>query len=228
MRRAVWVIRGLFVASVLLAANQAISMGTNAPVKETIAISLPPPASKGAVSLEEALAARRSIREFRPSPLSRAELSQLLWAAQGETGRGGLRAAPSAGALYPLELYVATAEGFFHYEPHGHQLTRRAAGDLRPALRRAALGQAPVGEAPALFLIAAEAGRTASKYGRERTPRYVAMEAGHAAQNLLLQAAALKLGGVPIGAFEDARLHAAAGLPPGEEPLYLIAVGKPR
>ena len=179
------------------------------------------------MSLEEALAARRSVREFKSEPVSPAALSQLLWAAQGATGRGGLRTAPSAGALYPLELYVASAEGFFRYDPRGHRLLCVAERDPRPALRRAALDQPPVGEAPAVFVITAVEARTKGKYGA-RAPRYVHMEAGHAAQNLLLQATALGLAGVPVGAFDDGKVREVLALPPGEEPLVLIPVGKPR
>jgi len=197
-------------------------------VKESQAIQLPPPATQGKMSLEEALAARRSVREFTREPLPTAVISQLLWAAQGITGRGGLRTAPSAGALYPLELYVATAEGLFHYERRGHRLLRAAEEDPRPALQYAALDQPSVGEAPAVFVITAVRARTEGKYGTARTPRYIHMEAGHAGQNLLLQATALGWAGVPVGAFDDERVRRALTLPQGEEPLYLIPVGKPR
>lgn len=191
-------------------------------------IALPAPARTGRMSLEEALARRRSVRQFSSRPLSEQELSQLLWAAQGITHPEGLRTAPSAGALYPLELYVATAGGFYHYVPQRHRLQKHSEGDLRPALYRAALEQTPVLEAPAVFVIAAIYERTAQKYGRDRTPRYVHIEAGHAAQDLLLQAVALNLGAVPIGAFEDAQIQKVVFLPTGQRPLYLIPVGHPR
>ncbi|MBZ5702796.1 MAG: SagB/ThcOx family dehydrogenase [Acidobacteriia bacterium] len=191
-------------------------------------IALPPPARTGRISLEEALARRRSVREFSSTPLTAQELSQLLWAAQGITHPEGLRTAPSAGALYPLELYVATAAGFYHYDPRGHRLRKHAEGDLRPALYRAALEQPPVLQAPAVFLIAAVYERTAGKYGRDRATRYVHIEAGHAAQNLLLQAVTLNLAAVPVGAFDDAQLQKAAALPANHRPLYLIPAGHPR
>lgn len=191
-------------------------------------ISLPNPRERGAKSLEEAIASRRSVREFLPGPLSIEQLSQLLWAAQGVTSATGQRAAPSAGALYPLEVYVATAAGVHRYEPARHRLVRLTRDDRRAALRGAALGQPSVGEAPAVFVIAAEPGRTEAKYGPTRTPRYVAMEAGHAAQNLLLEAVALGLAAVPVGAFDDARVKDVLRLPSHEEPLYLIPVGRPR
>ncbi len=188
---------------------------------------LPAPAVDGELSVEAALAERRSVREFDASPLTVAELGQLLWAAQGITGERGYRTAPSAGALYPLEIYVATAGGLFHYEPDGHALSVVSESDVRPALHAAALRQAAVAQAPAVFVIAAVYERTAVKYGAERSPRYVHLEAGHAAQNLLLQAVALDLGAVPIGAFDDAGIQRAIGLPAEEQPLYLVPVGQP-
>lgn len=193
-----------------------------------VVIPLPSPAPTGPLSLEEALARRRSVREFDTIPLTMAELGQLLWAAQGITDERGFRTAPSAGALYPLEVYAVTADGIFHYEPPGHRLAQVSAGDARQALQKAALDQKAVGQAPALFVIAAVYGRTARKYGAERSPRYVHLEAGHAAQNLLLEAAALGLGAVPIGAFDDKEVQQALGLPADHEPLYLIPTGHPQ
>jgi SagB-type dehydrogenase family enzyme len=188
---------------------------------------LPTPLLVGQLSLEAALAGRRSVREFSARPLTEVELGQLLWAAQGITDPRGYRTAPSAGALYPLEVYVATADGLFHYEVDSHGLTVAGGTDLRPALYEAALHQEPVRQAAAVFVIAAVYERTAVKYGAERSPRYVHLEAGHAAQNLLLQAVALGLGAVPIGAFDDSGVQRALGLPAGELPLYLIPVGQP-
>jgi SagB-type dehydrogenase family enzyme len=195
-------------------------------VKSEDVIELPPPAtSRG--GLERAIAGRRSRREFRPEPLHDRQLSLLLWATQGVTDRDGSRSAPSAGALYPLEIYVATASGLFHYEPARHRLHRRSDRDLRKALYRNALAQEAVRDAPAVFVIAAVHERIASKYGAEHAPRYVHMEVGHAAQNLLLQATALGLGGVPIGAFHDDAVHQALRLPADHAPLYLVPVGSP-
>lgn len=192
---------------------------------EAEVVPLPQPQTRGRVSLEEAIAARRSIREFLPDPLTAEQLSQLLWAMQGVTSRSGQRAAPSAGALYPLETYVVTAEGCFHYEPARHRLKRRSREDLRPALARAALGQAQVSGAPAVLVVAAVYARTEKKYGADRGHRYVHIEAGHAAQNALLEAAALGLAAVPVGAFDDDRVRGVLGLGKGETPLYLIPVG---
>ncbi len=189
---------------------------------------LPTPRATGRISLEQSLLRRRSVREFAPRPLTWEEIGQLAWACQGTTDPRGLRTAPSAGAFYPLELYLATPDGLFHYLPASHALERRAEGDLRPALQEAALGQEPVGSAPVVFILAGVYERTAAKYGAERSPRYVHMEAGHAAQNLLLQAVTMELGAVPVGAFEDARVAKVLGLPRGERPLYLLPVGHPQ
>ncbi len=191
-------------------------------------VSLPAPARAGRVSLEEALSRRRSVREFAAKPLPEASLSQLLWAAQGITHPDGLRTAPSAGALYPLEVYVATAIGFYHYNPQRHELERRSSSDLRPALARAALEQESIRQAGSVIVFAAVVERTARKYGPARAPRYVFIEVGHAAQNVLLQATALGLGAVPVGAFHDAEVQRALSLPKDEEPVYLVPIGYPR
>jgi SagB-type dehydrogenase family enzyme len=191
-------------------------------------ILLPQPQAMGSLSLEETLAKRRSVREFAELPLTMEELGQLLWAAQGVTHPHGYRTAPSAGGLYPLELFVVKEDGLFHYDPAGHQIMMLQEGDLRPALHAASLRQEPVLRAPAVFLIAAVFERTEAKYGRQRTPRYVYLEAGHAAQNLLLQAVALELGAVPIGAFHDEKVKEILSLPSDHQPLYLIPVGHPR
>jgi SagB-type dehydrogenase family enzyme len=191
-------------------------------------IQLPRPARSGVVSLEEALSQRRSVREFSPGQLTERQLSQLLWAAQGITSPGGYRTAPSAGALYPLEIYVVLPSGFYHYVPARHRLDRISAEDLRPALYHAALEQQAIREADAVFVMTAVYERTAQKYGTARSPRYVHLEAGHAAQNLLLEAVALGLGAAPMGAFHDAEVQKALSLPRTHEPLYLIPAGKPR
>lgn len=191
-------------------------------------IALPPPQRSGHMSVEEALARRRSVREFTDKPLSDREISQLVWAAQGITHAEGLRTAPSAGALYPLELYVANTKGLYRYDPRRHELQRRSSRDFRLALYQAALEQEVVREAPAVFVITAVYSRTARKYGDARTPRYVHMEAGHAAQNLLLEAVALGLVAVPVGAFDDAQVQKVLGLPAEEQSLYLIPAGHAR
>ncbi len=188
---------------------------------------LPSPVTDGSASLEQALLRRRSVREFAEDDLTVTQISQLLWAAQGITDPSGRRTAPSAGALYPLELYVATRAGLDHYEPHGHRLVRVSEGDLRAALGSAAR-QATVADAPAVFVISAVPARTAAKYGDARATRYVDLEAGHAAENLLLQAVTLDLGAVVVGAFDDGDVLRVLGAPRGLAPLYLIPVGHPR
>jgi SagB-type dehydrogenase family enzyme len=197
------------------------------------AIRLPDPLRGGGPSLEEALLRRRSIREYSDEPLRLLELSQLLWAAQGITDPRGLRTAPSAGGTYPLEIYVVVGAveglgaGVYKYAPAGHSLARVRGGDARAELAGAALGQRWVEEAAIDIIIAADYGRTTARYG-DRGIRYVHMEAGHAAQNVLLQAAALGLGAVPVGAFDDDAVRRALGSPPNERPLYVIPIGRPR
>ncbi|MFB3738347.1 MAG: SagB/ThcOx family dehydrogenase [Candidatus Velamenicoccus archaeovorus] len=189
-------------------------------------VDLPSPTTRGSVSLEAALASRRSIRDFTDEPLTASELGQLLWAAQGVTARWGGRTAPSAGALYPLEVYAVTEAGLFHYLPNGHQVEAVTGADLRGPLALAALGQAPVRDAPAVLVVTGVVARTEVKYG-DRAERYVLLEAGHAAQNVLLESVALGLGAVPIGAFRDEAVGAVLGLEAEETPLYLLCVGHP-
>lgn len=197
------------------------------------AVRLPKPHASGAIAVEKALASRRSLREFAPGrPLTQAELGQLLWSAQGVTGAGGLRTAPSAGALYPLELHVIAGNvaglppGVYRYVAAEHALARTTEGDRRSALASAALGQSWLASAPAVVLVAAVPERTARKYG-PRAERYVHFEAGCAAENLALQATALGLGTTVVGAFDDAAVASLAGLAPGERPLALLPVGRP-
>jgi SagB-type dehydrogenase family enzyme len=180
------------------------------------------------MSLEQAIAARRSQREFAQEPLTPEHISQLCWAGNGITDRErGYRAPPSAGALYPIELYVVTAGGVDHFEPVQHQLERHLTGDLRPALRRASLQQDAIVEAPLCMVIAAVIDRTARKYG-SWAERYCLVEVGHVAQNILLQATALELAGVPIGAFEEEKASSALKLPADQRLLYLLPIGRPR
>ena len=190
-------------------------------------IDLPPPVVADESSLTDALSRRRSVREYQPVPLSPAEISQLLWAAQGVTSSAGGRTAPSAGGTYPLELYLVTDQGRFHYDPVRHQLEVLGHDDVRRDLSEAALSQESVENAPAVFVLAAVYSRTKQRYG-DRAERYVKIEVGHAAQNLLLQAVSLGLGAVPIGAFHDNDVQELLNLPADHEPLYLIPVGHPK
>jgi SagB-type dehydrogenase family enzyme len=192
---------------------------------------LPKPALKSESSLEQVLQTRRSVREYGDDALKLKEISQLLWAAQGVTHSAGYRTAPSAGALYPLEIYLAAGnvdgltKGVYHYRPHDHSLKQIAEKDLRHALAGAALDQPSVGDAPVVLAIAAVYERTMSKYGK-RGIRYVHMEVGHAAQNVLLQAQAIGLATVVVGAFEDSAVSDVLRLPAEVEPLMLIPVGR--
>lgn len=153
-------------------------------------------------------------------------MSQLLWAAQGIAAHGG-RTAPSAGALYPLEVYLVTPTGCEHFIPRQHRLGKVRAGDLRPELAQAALAQGFVGLAPLTLILCAVYHRSAARYGPDRGARYTLLEAGHAAQNVLLQAAVLGLAAIPVGAFDDQAVQRLLGLPPDHEPVYLLAVGRP-
>ena len=190
-------------------------------------IHLPQAKVTGSMSLEQSIAARRSIRAFAAKPLSIEQIGQLLWSAQGITDtKNGLRAAPSAGALYPLEIYAVLPNGVYHYHPKLHELKRITEGDRRGELQKAALDQSAVGLAPAVFVFTAVFERTAIKY-RERANLYVPIEVGHASQNLLLQAAAQGLVGVPVGAFDESRIADVVNLPKNERPMYLVPVGYP-
>jgi len=185
------------------------------------------PRMKGEVSLEETLEKRRSKRSFTPNELSWAQMAQILWAGQGVVGRRhSSRTAPSAGALYPLELYLVTKEGVYHYKPELHELEPTLPGDRRSQLSRAALDEEAIEEAPANIVIAAVYQRTEWQY-RERAARYVHIEVGHAAQNIHLQAVALGLGSFPIGAFYDEQVQRVLSLPKEQQPLYIIPVGHP-
>lgn len=183
------------------------------------------------ISLEACLLKRRSIRSYTNAALSLADVSQLLWAAQGITAEGRRRTAPSAGALYPLELYLVAcgvdglAPGAYHYRPERHGLILVKAGDLRRELAQAALGQDCVANGAATILFAAVYARTSAKYGR-RAARYVHIEVGHAAQDVFLQATALGLGTVTVGAFDDEEIKRVAALPETHDPVYMMPVGR--
>ena len=187
-------------------------------------IALPKPSVAGTVSLEEAIERRRSLRTFGPGPVPVGTIGQLLWAGQGVTSPDGKRAAPSAGALYPLELYAVTAAEVMHYLPDGHRAETRVTPDLRPQLKAAALEQAPVGAAPVVIVVGAEPGRLSQRYG-DKADAFTHLEAGHAAQNMLLQAVAHRLAAVPVGSLDGSRAARTLALPPGQTVVYLIPVG---
>jgi SagB-type dehydrogenase family enzyme len=198
-------------------------------------IHLPPPSRKGMVSLEEAIARRRSVRDFTSEPLSQSQLSQILWAAQGLSERGRYRTVPSAGATYPLEIFVASGEkgvdeiveGVYQYNVKSHSLAQHLNTDVRRELARAALGQGSIYEAPVDIIICALYRRTLSGYGG-RGERYVHMEVGHAGQNIYLQATALGLATVAVGAFHDEQVRQVLRLDEQYQPLYIMPVGKPK
>ncbi len=188
---------------------------------------LPPPEAIIQRSLYETLRSRRSIREFSQRTLEWKEISALLWAGLGVSEpRLHLRTTPSAGALYPLELDVIVQAGVFRYDPLAHALRQRTSMDVRVHLSSAALHQASVSGAPSVFVISAVPARTARRYGA-RGARYIEIEAGHVAQNMLMVATSLGLAGVPVGAFEDGAVHATLHLSSDETPLYLIPIGWP-
>lgn len=198
-------------------------------------IDLPKPGKTGELSVEEAIAERRSIRNFAKKPLSIKEVSQLLWSAQGITEQGtGKRAAPSAGMTYPLELYLVVGSpgveklgrGVYHYRPEVHKLKRIVREGIQPQLSSAALGQSWVKEAPVDIVITGVYRRTTGKYG-QRGIRYVHIEAGAAAENLYLQVETLGLGMVTVGAFRDKRVLDLLNLSDRYTPLLVIPVGYP-
>lgn len=193
-------------------------------------IDLPAAKTHGGMSLDDVLRKRRSHREFTIDPLSRKDLSQLLWSAQGITQERGLRTAPSAGALYPLEVYVVAnhvedlAPGIYHYRVTSHQLQLISTGDFHQRLAKAALGQDVIEQAAAVIAITAVYARTEIKYG-SRATRYVHIEVGHVAQNIYLQATALDLGTVMVGAFDDNQVKKVLGLEEHQAPLALLPIG---
>lgn len=194
-------------------------------------IRLPEPCREGGVSVESTLQRRRSVREYAPEPINLAEAGQLLWAAQGITSADGKRTAPSAGATFPLETYLVAghvagfAPGVYHYRPASHELVESVAGDIRPALAAVSMNQDCVRNSAASVVFATVVARTEAKYGANAAA-YVDMEAGHAAQNVALQAVALNLGTVMIGAFDEGALAKLLQVPADHRPRYYAAVGR--
>ena len=195
------------------------------------AIKLPAPEYASKLSIEEALLKRRSVRDYKDQPLELAEVSQLLWAAQGITDQRGLRTAPSAGALYPLEVYLVAGNvsglsaGAYRYVPDGHSLVKVADGDRREELCQAALGQASVKKGAAVIVFTAIYERTTGKYG-DRGIKYAHIEVGCASQNVYLQAVSLDIGTVFVGAFHDSRVRELLNLENNEHPHCIMPLGK--
>jgi SagB-type dehydrogenase family enzyme len=206
------------------------SKATSVVVEDTTKIVLPVPSHDSDTSIEEALWGRRSTRNFSGEAITLEQLGQLLWAGQGITDPSGKRTAPSAGALYPLKLYViignveGVTAGTFVYDPATHTLKRIADTDQRQALSQAALGQTSVKQGAIDIVITGVYEIITSKYG-ERGVRFTHLEAGHAAENICLQAVGLKLGTVTVGAFDDASVQKVLGLSEDEVPLYIIPAG---
>ena len=206
-------------------------------------IKLSSPQLKGKVSLEETILRRRAVRRYRKEPLDLSQLSQILWSAQGITGTREFRAAPSAGATYPLEIFVFVGKqgviaseakqapeelqaGIYHYEADSHSLSLHKPADLRPDLARATLDQEFIIAAPVDIVICALYHRTSYRYGR-RGERYVHIEVGHVGENIHLQAVALGLATVEVGAFHDEEVRKVLGVDEQIKPLYIMPVGKP-
>ena len=194
---------------------------------------LPPAVTNGAISVEEALQRRRTVRTYGPQALGLPQLAQLMWAAQGITGKSGFkRAAPSAGALYPMDVYAVVGEaavhtldaGIYHYTPENHALVLVAVGDFRAGVAGACLSQQWMAKAPLHVVITAEYDRARRKYG-QRTVRYAMIEAGHIGQNLFLQAEALDLKAGILGAFHDRDLNRLMQIPSAHEPLLVMPIG---
>lgn len=175
---------------------------------------------------ESVLRNRRSIRAFLSEPVASADVARLLWAAQGKTASWGGRTAPSAGALYPIEVYAADETGVVRYDASAHAVHGVAEADRRSLIAAATGWQEAVTQAPVVLVITGVVDRTAQKYG-DRAERYVQLEAGHVCQNVLLQATALGLGAVPVGSFEDEAIRAILGATSGELPLYVVPIGHP-
>ena len=191
------------------------------------------PVRDGSVSLERAIDTRRTVRSFTGKPLYPKQLSQLLWAAQGITEKGGYkRATPSAGALYPMDVYVVLGRGcieklnpgVYHHEPDTQSISLVKEGDVRRDIALGSLGQMWIAEAPLTIVITAEYKRSTGKYGR-RGIRYSMIEAGHIGQNIFLQAQAMGLEAGIVGAFEDSGIITVMGIKKTHEPLLIMPVG---
>ncbi len=194
-------------------------------------IKLSDPVTSGGMPLNDALYNRRSVREYADSPIKESALSNLLWSAAGISDPdSGLRTVPSAGALYPLEIYVAVGfvenfePGLYKYSSDDHVLHLIRPGDFRNELYEAAIRQVWIREAAAVILISAVFERTSKVYG-DRSERYVYIEAGHCAQNIYLQAEALSIGTTAVGAFNDTSVSDIFYLPSDESPIYLLPLG---
>jgi len=197
-----------------------------APVEDKL-IRFGPPKPAGTMSLEGALSRRRSVREFTNQVFGLDQIGQLAWAGQGITDfQTGFRTAPSAGAIYPIELFIATDRGLFVYRPEQHAMEDVLLLDVRGQLAAAAMGQDVVAQAPCSIILAGSTNRLREKYGNDAR-RFMLLEAGHIAQNIQLQAVTMGLGSVPVGAFDARTLSRACKIPAELEPLLIVCVGYP-
>jgi SagB-type dehydrogenase family enzyme len=190
-------------------------------------IQLTDPNLKGDMSLEEALAKRRSVRQFSSEPIKRSQISQLAWAGQGITEpQRGLRTAPSAGATYPIELLFAIPEGLFVYRPVDHSLMQIGNQDIRSGLAAAASMAESVAGAGCDIIVAGSIRKLTDQY-KDNARKFMYMEAGHIAQNIQLQAVCLGLGSVTVGGFDTKEVRKVSNLTRTLDPLYIICVGYP-
>ena len=209
------------------------SLANLAPGFGAEAIKLPPPAKKGAVSVEEALQGRRSNRQFANRPLELAQISQILWAADGINNPQGKRTAPAARAAYAVDLYVVVGErgvtdlapGVYHYLVADNALEPVAKGEFRPGVAKACNSQAWIEKAPVIVVITGDYARCATKNGEQKAPMFTHMESGFVAQNLFLQVGALGLGAGIAGGFNDKALAQTLKLFQNDVPLLVMPVG---
>ena len=216
----------LWIALPVLLLLQTFAFSDNLLIGQTM--KLPTPKTKGKITLEQSLDERRSQRDYSTDDVDWTTLSQLLWAGQGITeNTWGFRTAPSAGGIFPLTIYICRPEGLYEYIPQGHQVKLIAEEDRRLALSQASLAQNFIAQAPVCLIITADSKKVRPKYGG-RADRYIYLEAGHAAENILLQSTALGLSSCPVGAFWDDIAKRVLSLPDNEDPIYLIPIGYPK
>jgi SagB-type dehydrogenase family enzyme len=199
-------------------------------------VRLPEPRMKGKVSVERAIYEREAVRDFRNTPVRLSDLSQILWAAGGGTIdgiTGPTRAYPSAGGVYPLDIYVVAGDvtglspGVYRYLWRSNELENLRTGDMRSRLAKACMGQDMMAEAPFTIVVFAHPDRVAKRYGERGRTKYLSMDAGHMGQNVHLQAEALGLGTVMVGAFTETGVKRALGVKRGQ-PIYVMPVGYSR
>jgi protease I len=212
---------------IVLACFASLCLGRSRSRTPQMIIQLTDPNLTGIVSLEAALAKRRSVRQFSSEPIKRSEIGQLAWAGQGVTEpQRGLRTAPSAGATYPIELLFATPDGLFVYRPVDHSLMQIGNQDIRSGLAAAASMAESVAGAGCDIIVAGNVRMLTDRF-KDNARTYMYMEVGHIAQNILLQAVSLNLGAVPVGGFDKTQVRKACGLRRTLDPLYMICVGHP-